>query len=190
MFATHLGEETYGKVLAAATLLVVVYAAVQIWRVCPEKETSAARTGYKTPFTPGWPCAAIFVNWYLIAQLELVGIGVLLLYMALVTLFYRVYSMHHSVIGKQVRGAAAAGTIRMEAIRHRGDGGSNAEGRQLLLGSDSDVSDSDDSDSYADQIVLGAGVVNIVTARTAPAATAAVDVGAPTLRAQELALCT
>jgi hypothetical protein len=118
-----------------------VYSTVQIWRVCPEKETSIERTGFKTPLMPGWPCVAIFVNWYLIAQLELVGIGVLLLYMSLVTVFYFLYSAKHSVISKKMYGG-----INRSRLRE----GSNAEVGQLLLGEETDDTDSDD---YADDII-------------------------------------
>lgn len=52
---------------------------------------------FKTPCMPYIPCMGIFVNWYLIAQLELTGITMLLLYLGSVCIFYFLYGRKHSV---------------------------------------------------------------------------------------------
>lgn len=55
---------------------------------------------FRTPFVPFLPCFGIFFNWYLIAQLEMLSIMLLLGFLALCTIFYYVYSIRHSVLGK------------------------------------------------------------------------------------------
>ena len=52
---------------------------------------------FKTPFMPFIPCLGIFVNWYLISQLELIGIFFLVAYLGTAALFYFSYGIHHSV---------------------------------------------------------------------------------------------
>ena len=52
---------------------------------------------FKTPMLPFFPCMGIFVNCYLISQLELIGIALLLGYLAAAALFYFSYGFHHSV---------------------------------------------------------------------------------------------
>jgi len=52
---------------------------------------------FKTPLVPHLPLAGMFVNWYLIAQLEFVGLMLLLLYIGLAVLFYFCYGAKQSV---------------------------------------------------------------------------------------------
>ena len=52
---------------------------------------------FKTPCMPYVPCLGMFVNWYLIAQLELLGIGFLLVFLAAVAVLYFSYGRRHSV---------------------------------------------------------------------------------------------
>ena len=52
---------------------------------------------FKTPMLPFFPCMGIFVNCYLISQLELVGIALLLGYLSAAAIFYFCYGMQHSV---------------------------------------------------------------------------------------------
>lgn len=52
---------------------------------------------YRTPFVPYLPCLGIFVNWCLIAQLDLFGIVGLLILFALAILYYFLYARHHVV---------------------------------------------------------------------------------------------
>jgi len=61
---------------------------------CAEIEENAF---FKTPLLPFVPCFGIFINWYLIGQLEVFGICLLLGFIFAVTLFYFGYSRHHSV---------------------------------------------------------------------------------------------
>jgi basic amino acid/polyamine antiporter, APA family len=43
---------------------------------------------FRTPFVPFWPCLGIFINWYLIVQLEVPGILAMLGILAGTTIFY------------------------------------------------------------------------------------------------------
>jgi APA family basic amino acid/polyamine antiporter len=52
---------------------------------------------FQTPCLPFWPCLAIFVNWYLIAQLEFVGLIGLICFLGLGVIYYFAYAAHHSV---------------------------------------------------------------------------------------------
>jgi len=52
---------------------------------------------FSTPFVPYLPCLGIFVNWYLIAQLDVSGILLLLLYIGLTVGLYLMSCARHSV---------------------------------------------------------------------------------------------
>jgi len=52
---------------------------------------------YKTPFIPYIPCLGIFVNYYLISQLEILGIALLLGFLASTVIFYFCYGAKHSL---------------------------------------------------------------------------------------------
>lgn len=55
------------------------------------------RGRFRTPGTPLTPCVAVIVNWYLVAQLEPVGIALLLVFLASCVGFWYLYGRHHSV---------------------------------------------------------------------------------------------
>ena len=63
------------------------------------RSTSADDGYFRTPFVPFLPCIGIVVNWYLISQLELVGIGFLITFLGLTTLYYFAYAGQHSIVG-------------------------------------------------------------------------------------------
>jgi APA family basic amino acid/polyamine antiporter len=52
---------------------------------------------FRTPFLPFLPCLGIFVNWYLIAQLEFIGLVGLICFLGLAVIYYFAYAVHHSV---------------------------------------------------------------------------------------------
>jgi len=52
---------------------------------------------FQTPFVPYLPLFAIFLNWYLIGQLEVWGLFLLAAYICISVLFYFMYSFKHSV---------------------------------------------------------------------------------------------
>jgi len=65
--------------------------------LCPRKNDSKKDEGFTTPLMPFLPCLGIFINWFLIAQLEPYGLGLLFLYGLIVTILYFAYSIKHSV---------------------------------------------------------------------------------------------
>jgi len=52
---------------------------------------------FQTPFVPYLPLAGIFANFYLIAQLEIFGLCLLVLYIGCAVVYYFVYGAKHSV---------------------------------------------------------------------------------------------
>jgi len=52
---------------------------------------------FRVPWLPFTPCAGIFLNWLLVAQLEVLGLSLLVLYILITTAFYFLYAMKHSI---------------------------------------------------------------------------------------------
>jgi len=52
---------------------------------------------FRTPLMPMWPCLGIFINWYLVAQLEAVGVAGLVGFLSLSVLYYFCYARYHSI---------------------------------------------------------------------------------------------
>lgn len=52
---------------------------------------------FRVPWLPFTPCAGIFLNWLLVAQLEALGLSLLVLYILITTVFYFLYAMKHSI---------------------------------------------------------------------------------------------
>jgi len=68
-----------------------------------EEEEEEEEPYFQTPFVPYLPCLGAFVNWYLIAQLELSGLFFLVIYLGAATLFYFTYGVKHSRLLKKQR---------------------------------------------------------------------------------------
>ena len=98
-----------GRGLTLVSSLGLLWYLIRLYCDCPQSSTFGGRnrifsapdgvsetTYFKTPFIPFIPCMGIFVNWYLVAQLEIEGIGLLLGYLGVVIIFYFLYSRHHS----------------------------------------------------------------------------------------------
>ena len=52
---------------------------------------NASSNTFQTPFVPYFPCMAIFINWLLITQLEMIGFIILIAYFGMIILFYIIY---------------------------------------------------------------------------------------------------
>ena len=107
-----------GTVIFILSVLWVCAATVLIHVKCPEKlghsaPASSKEKLFRTPLVPFVPCIAIFINWYLIAQLELTGLLLLATYMTLTTAFYFFYSIRHSIGNNSGWGAKAGEEIEM-----------------------------------------------------------------------------
>lgn len=90
----------FTALLCALLLLLIRAIAV----LCPQKTAldgteGKARSGgyFEAPLVPYLPLLGIFVNWYLVAQLEWLGILLLVAYIAASSLFYCLYGIKHSV---------------------------------------------------------------------------------------------
>ena len=59
---------------------------------------------YHGPGVPLLPCLGTYVNWYLVAQLEVAGICLLLMYLGLASAFYLAYGVRHSLGRRKWRG--------------------------------------------------------------------------------------
>jgi amino acid transporter len=62
-----------------------------------DEETTMNTRYFATPLVPYLPCLGMAVNWYLISQLDLTGIGLLGLYLGVVSLVYLLYCAPHSI---------------------------------------------------------------------------------------------
>ena len=71
---TKFGDGWPGMFLSLACFAGVCKMTFRIHEACPEKASNeTVGDSFRTPFLPFLPCAAIFVNWYLVAQLEAGG---------------------------------------------------------------------------------------------------------------------
>ena len=92
--------------------LAMICTLTMIWHQCPSSTSFGfgGSTGqvlqhdqdtdtlfFTMPLVPLLPCLGIFVNWYLISQLEMAGLLLLLLYLGLATAFYLSFGAKHSV---------------------------------------------------------------------------------------------
>lgn len=75
----HVTSTFWGKCLAIVSTTFTVLGCFCIYATCPEGKCPAQELGhYRTPFLPFFPCVGIFINWYLVSQLSLIGNLILL----------------------------------------------------------------------------------------------------------------
>jgi APA family basic amino acid/polyamine antiporter len=109
---TRLLDSWFGTALAYAAGGCMIALACCIYFWCPKSDIFGGKSSrhvyhkdqvrtdegyFRTPFLPFLPCLAIFVNWFLIAQLEFIGLIGLIFYLGLAVLYYFAYAAHHSV---------------------------------------------------------------------------------------------
>jgi APA family basic amino acid/polyamine antiporter len=109
---TKLSDSWFGTALAYAAGGCMIALACGIYFFCPKSDIFGGRSSrhvyhkdqvrteegyFRTPFLPFLPCLAIFVNWFLIAQLEFIGLVGLICYLGFAVLYYFAYAAHHSV---------------------------------------------------------------------------------------------
>jgi hypothetical protein len=107
---THFFDAWLGRMVSGIATLTMISCIFFLIRCCPRSKVFGASAhsqlcikkssddGYfRTPFVPVLPCLGIFVNWYLISQLELAGVILHLSFLALSTLYYFIYAIHYSV---------------------------------------------------------------------------------------------
>jgi amino acid transporter len=111
---TRLLDSWFGTALAYAAGGCMIALACGLYFWCPKSDIFGGKSSrhvyhkhkgqvrtddgyFRTPFLPFLPCLAIFVNWFLIAQLEFIGLVGLICFLALTVLYYFAYAAHHSV---------------------------------------------------------------------------------------------
>lgn len=116
MAVMHLAESSVGQVATMVGTACSLFSVLGIYFCCPRSSVFGGVRGeqsyrdnnnrvddgyFRTPFLPFWPCAAIFINWYLIAQLEMEGLLGFLGVVALASLYYFWFTgqLHRTGIG-------------------------------------------------------------------------------------------
>jgi APA family basic amino acid/polyamine antiporter len=110
---TRLLDSWLGTALAYTAGACTVALAFGLYFWCPKSDIFGGRSSrhkyhkdeiirtddgyFRTPFLPFLPCLAIFVNWFLIAQLEFIGLVALICFLGLSVFYYFAYAIHHSV---------------------------------------------------------------------------------------------
>lgn len=102
MMVSYVQSGALATLFGFFTLLTAMY----LWCHCPTstsfggsiyRSPTSHLTYFKTPLVPFLPCLGTFVNWYLISQLEMIGLLLLLVYLGLATIYYYSYGVKHSV---------------------------------------------------------------------------------------------
>lgn len=107
---SHWSDAPLGQLLTAACAVVMVATCWCVWRYCPrttmfggrrkhyhEQDLVKEKGYFQTPLVPWLPCLAIAINWYLISQLQVLGIAMLLGFLLLSVVYYFAYAQYHSV---------------------------------------------------------------------------------------------
>ena len=108
MCLSHIAVKSISWGIGSILGLLTLFISIRISFKCPVKTSFGNATSntsqifgnkqyFSTPFMPYIPCLGIFVNYFLISQLEFVGIFLLLAYIMLFILLYFLYGARHSV---------------------------------------------------------------------------------------------
>ena len=82
----HGCRSIFGKFIAVVSFLSLFILCMKIDASCPECNEYVSY--FRVPFVPFLPCAGIFINWYLVAQLSFIGNVILLTSMAVSIIIY------------------------------------------------------------------------------------------------------
>ena len=107
---TRLVGSLVGPLLGVLSIAAVSLTCFAVYRWCPrstvfggnrhhyhEEQLQKEEGYFATPFVPLLPCLAIFSNWYLIVQLDLVGLAMLVVFLAVSAAYYFAYGGRYSV---------------------------------------------------------------------------------------------
>lgn len=94
-------QTSWGRLLAAALICMLGGLVFVIYSWCPrtavfggrrhhyhEEQLIREQGFFRTPAVPFLPCLGIFINWYLVAQMDAMSIGVLVLILGLSSVYY------------------------------------------------------------------------------------------------------
>lgn len=114
LLVTHCNNTTWGYLFIVVCVIIMISACWAITKYCPRCPVFGGRRNhyhesdllreqgfFATPFVPLLPCLAISINWYLIAQLDLLGIGMLMGFLALAVITY--LAAQHTSVGNAHR---------------------------------------------------------------------------------------
>ena len=115
LLITHAWEIMLGPPLAVTALLATIGVVFSLGMKCPKsinfggsilKAETSGDGFFRTPFVPYLPCAGIFINWYLVSQLELSGLLLLSLYIGITICIYVLYCGRNNLSSHRWKGAA------------------------------------------------------------------------------------
>lgn len=130
---THFAHTYMGTIISGITPLIMILSMMALYWWCPKSDIFGGHRNhpkgmirmdegyFRTPLVPFWPCAGILINYYLTAQLELIGLLGFLCVLLLATLYYCIHGVHHSVgnnAGWEPEAVVTAGTS-LELKLHR-----------------------------------------------------------------------
>jgi amino acid transporter len=94
---THTTNTVTGKVFSGFGCLTLIVVTGMISRHCNNESHKGSSDYFEIPFVPHLPCFGIFLNWYLIVQMDYIGILLLVVYLATAALLYFCYGAQNSV---------------------------------------------------------------------------------------------
>lgn len=80
--------------------------------VCPDQIPQASENYFRTPCVPWIPAVGATLNYFLLVQLSIEGLGLVMAYLGISLLFYAMYSFHNSQGGKSGWRGSNAGSLR------------------------------------------------------------------------------
>ena len=99
-----------GQIFTCFVLILTIFTCLQIPRKCPRSMVFGGKLAsneaipfmeenekyFSAPLVPYLPCLGMFINWYLVAQLQPSGLGLLLLYVSFAAGLYFYYGVNNS----------------------------------------------------------------------------------------------
>lgn len=106
---SHFASTRIGMIIAAACSIIMIGCVFSLVYWCPRAKVFGEKSFslslkpiqdddfFRTPFMPYLPFIGIFINLYLISQLQLKGVCLFLGFLALAILYYMFYAINYSV---------------------------------------------------------------------------------------------
>lgn len=91
------GQDPSWAALPAIVTIAALVPLASVSSTCPEVNDGAYAAGFRVPCVPFLPAIGIFINWYLVAQLEWYSLLMIAAYIAAAMLWYVVYGLRNSV---------------------------------------------------------------------------------------------
>ena len=109
LLCSHASRTAMGALLSAISLIITICIAISLAAKCPQSvkfggsilsssnaggnlsaitDPTGAGEYFRTPFVPYLPCSGIFINWFLVSQLEISGLLLLFVYIGMALTAY------------------------------------------------------------------------------------------------------